>query len=47
MGAKYDTHLAVRVKMEGILKPSIEMNKHRNENYIMRTYIHSHIALFL
>jgi len=45
--AKFVNHSAVRAKMEDILKPSIEMNKHRNENYIMRTFIHSHIALFL
>jgi len=45
--AKFVTHSAVRAKMEDILKPRIEMNKHGNENYIIGTFIHSHIALFL
>lgn len=38
LGPKFVTHSAVRAKMEDILKPSIEMNKHRNDNYI--SYIH-------
>jgi len=38
LGAKFVTHSAVGAKMEDILKPGIEMNKHRNENYI--SYIH-------